>query len=62
MQTKKKIEASTKEAGGLSVEELMVQRIELVPDRIEMRHGRRMRHNRHNHGGFNNPTDVNITL
>jgi hypothetical protein len=60
MQNKKKIEA-TREAAGLSVEELMGQRIELVPDRIEMRHGRRMRHHRHN-GGFNNPTDVNITL
>ena len=61
MQNKKKIEA-TREAAGLSVEELNGQRIELVPDRIEMRHmSRRMRHHRHN-GGFNNPTDVNITL
>ena len=47
---------------GLTLEELEAQIAELLPDRIEMRHGRRMRHNRHNHGGFNNPTDVNITL
>jgi len=56
MQTKKKIEASTKEAGGLSVEELMVQRIELVPDRIEMRHMSRRRRHRHNH--FDGPINV----
>jgi hypothetical protein len=48
MQNKKKIEA-TREAAGLSVEELNGQRIELVPDRIEMRHMSRRRHHRHNH-------------
>jgi hypothetical protein len=56
MQNKKKIEA-TREAAGLSVEELNGQRIELVPDRIEMRHmSRRRRHHRHNH--FDGPINV----
>jgi hypothetical protein len=44
----------------LSVEKLRGERLELLPDRIELkrRHGRRNRH--HNHGGFNNPTTIDI--
>jgi len=39
------------EIGGLTLEELEAQHVELVPDRIEMRRFRRRRnHNRHNHG------------
>jgi hypothetical protein len=41
------------EIRGLSLEELEAQsRVELLPERIEMRRFRRRRnHNRHNHGG-----------
>jgi len=61
MQNKKKIEAS-KEAAGLSVEELMGQRIELVPDRIEMRHGRRMRHHHHHNGVGSGVDSVSVNF
>jgi hypothetical protein len=47
---------------GVSVEKLRGERLELLPDRIELkrRHGRRNRH--HNHGGFNNPSDVDVSF
>jgi hypothetical protein len=47
---KKKIEPA-REAAGLSVEELNGQRIELVPDRIEMRRMRRRRRHHHDFDG-----------
>ena len=42
------------EVGGLSLEELEAQHVELLPERIEMRRfSRRRRRNRHHHGhGF----------
>jgi len=39
------------EVGGLSLEELEAQHVELVPDRIEMRWWRRRRRNRGGGGG-----------
>ena len=44
----------------LSVEKLRGERLELLPDRIELhrRHGRKRRRN-HNNGGFN-PTAIDI--
>jgi hypothetical protein len=55
----KKSEFTTE--AGVSVEKLRGERLELLPDRIELkrRHGRRNRH--HNHGGFNNPTTIDIS-
>jgi hypothetical protein len=40
------------EIGGLSLEELEAQHVELVPDRIEMRRFRRRRNRNHGGGGF----------
>jgi hypothetical protein len=47
--------------GALSVEKLRGERLELLPDRIELhrRHGRNRRRNHHNNGGFD-PTAIDI--